>query len=498
MNLLRLSLNLLRRDWRAGEWRVLLIALVLAVGSIATVGLFADRVRLALQQEATSLLGADLRISSTRPLPPAYRDAARQRGLRVVETASFPSMAAGKQQNVLAEIQAVEEGYPLRGKIIIDDGGGGTRTLSPQPSPARGEGAIPARGTLWADARLMQRLSVQRGDEVGIGALHLRLAAEVVRDVDQSVGFASFAPRVLLNVADLPGSGLVQEGSRINYRLLVAGETKQVSDLRGWLQGRLGVGEKLEDVRDARPEIRTALERAEHFLGLAALTAVVLAGVALALAARHFISRHLDACAMMRCLGANQAQVLRIFLYQFLLLGACAVLLGELLGYAAQAALVESIASMRDAGLPPPGWTPMWQAAASGMALLLGFAFLPLWQLKSVSPLRVIRRELGAPETNTWLLYASGGVVLCGLFLWQAGSLKLGLTVLAGLMAGLLLFGLLGWVVLHGLHRVSQRNWISVGAGRACPEPVEAARNRQSVRGPLRQAQDRHGPLPHA
>jgi putative ABC transport system permease protein len=451
MNLLRLSLNLLRRDWRAGEWRVLLIALVLAVGSIATVGLFADRVRLALQQEATSLLGADLRISSTRPLPPAYRDAARQRGLRVVETASFPSMAAGKQQNVLAEIQAVEEGYPLRGKIIIDDGGGGTRTLSPQPSPARGEGAIPARGTLWADARLMQRLSVQRGDEVGIGALHLRLAAEVVRDVDQSVGFASFAPRVLLNVADLPGSGLVQEGSRINYRLLVAGETKQVSDLRGWLQGRLGVGEKLEDVRDARPEIRTALERAEHFLGLAALTAVVLAGVALALAARHFISRHLDACAMMRCLGADQAQVLRIFLYQFLLLGACAVLLGELLGYMAQAALVESIASMREAGLPPPGWTPMWQAAASGMALLLGFAFLPLWQLKSVSPLRVIRRELGAPEAGAALLYASGGAVLCGLFLWQAGSLKLGLTVFGGLVAGLLLFGLLAWFIVRAL-----------------------------------------------
>ncbi len=442
MNLLSLSLNLLRRDWRAGEWRVLLIALVLAVGSIATVGLFADRVRLALQQEATSLLGADLRISSSRPLPPAYRDAARQRGLRVVETASFPSMAAGKTDSVLSEIQAVGEGYPLRGKIQIDDGA------------LHVAQAIPPRGTLWADARLMQRLGVQLGDEVGIGALHLRLAAEVVRDVDQSVGFASFAPRVILNSADLPASGLVQEGSRINYRLLVAGDAKQVADLRSWLQGRLTVGQKLEDVRDARPEIRTALERAEHFLGLAALTAVVLAGVALALASRHFISRHLDACAMMRCLGANQAQVLRIFLYQFLLLGICAVLLGELLGYLSQAVLVESIASMREAGLPPPGWTPMWQAAASGMALLLGFAFLPLWQLKSVTPLRVIRRELGAPEAGTGLLYASGGAVLCGLFLWQAGSLKLGLTVLGGLMAGLLLFGLLAWFIVRTLPKL--------------------------------------------
>src|ERR1019366_7580424 len=211
MNLLRLSLNLLRRDWRAGEWRVLLIAVVLAVGSIATVGLFADRVRLALQQEATSLLGADLRISSTRPLPPAYREAARQRGLRVVETASFPSMAAGKRDSVLAEILAVEEGYPLRGKIIINPDcsyapyqllppcrgkvGMGVvaendsqvstpsltlmelpaNRLSPQagkslvvPLQGGGDGLIPARGTLWADARLMQRLGVQLGDEVGI------------------------------------------------------------------------------------------------------------------------------------------------------------------------------------------------------------------------------------------------------------------------------------------------------------------------------------------
>ncbi len=493
MNLFRLSLNLLRRDWRAGEWRVLLIALVLAVGSIATVGLFADRVRLALQQEATSLLGADLRVSSTRALPPAYRDAALQRGLRVVETASFPSMAAGKDTSVLVEILAVGEGYPLRGEIVISpdcssasyqflppcrgkvrmgvepgDSNVSTRTLAtlslalPLQGGGLGRGpdvaaselvgsSIPARGTLWADARLMQRLGLQLGDEVDIGALRLRLAARVVRDVDQSVGFASFAPRVLINSADLSASGLVQVGSRIRYRLLLAGEAQQVAYLRSWLQGRLTSGEKLEDVRDARPEIRTALERAEHFLGLAALTAVVLAGVALALAARHFITRHLDACAMMRCLGASQAQVLRIFLVQFLLLGLAAVLLGSLLGYAAQAALVQSIATMREAALPPPGWLPLWQAAASGMALLLGFAFLPLWQLKSVSPLRVIRRELGVPEMRTGLLYASGAVVLCGLFLWQAGSLKLGLTVLAGMAAGLLIFGLLAWFIVRAL-----------------------------------------------
>ncbi|CAG9933119.1 ABC transporter permease [Candidatus Nitrotoga arctica] len=439
MNTLHLSWLMLRRDWRTGEWRVLLIALVLAVGSIATVGLFANRVGLALQQEATSLLGADLRLVATHPFPPAYRAAALQRGLRVVEIATFPSMVVYDQQNVLAEIQAVEEGYPLRGKIHIDDG---TQHV------AQG---IPAPGTIWADKRLLQRMGLQLGNEVVIGALHMRVAARMVRDVDQSVGFASFAPRVQINAADLPASGLVQPGSRISYKILFAGDSAQLVNLRVWLKGQLVVGEKLEDVRDARPEIRTALERAEHFLGLAALTAVVLAGVAMALAASHFIMRHLDTCAMMRCLGATQAQVLRIFMYQFLLLGIFAVLLGDLLGYAAQFALVQSIESMSEAALPSPGWLPLWQAAASGMALLLGFAFLPLWQLKRVSPLRVIRRELGMPPARTGLLYVSGAAVLSGLFLWQAGSLKLGLTVLGGVTAGMLLFGLLAWLAVHTL-----------------------------------------------
>jgi len=450
MNLLRLSLNLLRRDWRAGEWRVLLLALVLAVGSLATVGLFADRVRQALQQQAQSLIGADLRITSTRPFSPAYRKAAEARGLQVVQSRTFPSMVAHGEQVSLSEIQAVEAGYPLRGKIEIDDGS------------VHAAQAIPARGTVWADERLLRRLDVQAGEEVGIGARRFTVAAIVVKDIDQSIGFSSFAPRVLMNDADLASTGLLQQGSRLSYRLMIAGDTVQVKALRAELEGKLSGNEKMEDVRDARPEIRTALERAEHFLGLAALTAAILAGAAMALAARRFVLRHLDGCAVMRCLGAQQGQVLWLFLYQFILLGVLAVLLGGLLGYATQALLVESIAAMREASLPQPGVLPLLKAAASGFALLLGFAFLPLLQLRSVSPLRVLRREMGSPEISGWLIYGLAVAVLALLFLWHAGSLKLGLAVLGGLLAGLLVFGWLAWLLLHGLARNSyyfQSQW---------------------------------------
>ena len=441
MNLLRLSLNLLRRDWRAGEWRVLLLALVLAVGSLATVGLFADRVRQALQQQAQSLIGADLRITSSRPLSLSFTQMANAHGLRVVESRTFLSMVSHREQVLLSEIQSVEAGYPLRGKIEIDDG------------TVHEAQAIPARGVVWVDERLLRRLDMRVGDEVGIGAKRFTVAARIVKDIDQSIGFASFAPRVLMNDADLASTQLLQEGSRISYRLMIAGDALQVKALRVALQERLSGNEKMEDVRDARPEIRTALERAEHFLGLAALTAAILAGAAMALAARRFVLRHLDGCAVMRCLGAQQGQVLWLFLYQFILLGVVAVLLGGLLGYATQAALVETIASMRDASLPQPSVLPLLKAAASGFALLLGFTFLPLLQLRKVSPLRVLRRELGLPGASNWLIYGFAVGVLAGLFLWHAGSLKLGFAVLGGLLTGLLCFGWLAWLLLHGLAR---------------------------------------------
>jgi putative ABC transport system permease protein len=453
MNIFSLSINLLRRDWRAGEWRVLLLALVLAVGSLSAVGLFADRVRQALQQQAQSLIGADLRITSTRPFPSGYRQAAEVRGLRVVESHTFPSMVAYGKQVLLGEIQAVGEGYPLRGKVEIDGGEHPGAGIVSSRQEGGSESRIPARGTVWVDERLLRRLNMQVGDEVSIGERRFIAAARIVKNIDQSIGFASFAPRVLMNGADLLSTGLLQEGSRISYRLMIAGDAKQVTELRAALQKNLSGNEKMEDVSDARPEIRTALERAEHFLGLAALTAAILAGAAMALAARRFVSRHLDAVAVMRCLGAQQGQVLWLFLYQFILLGVVAVLIGGLLGYVTQMVLVQSIASMREAGLPQPSVLPLLKAAVSGFALLLGFAFLPLLQLRKVSPLRVLRRELGLPEASGWLVYGVAASVLAGLFLWHAGSLKLGLAVLGGLLAGLLLFGWLAWVLLHGLAR---------------------------------------------
>ncbi len=430
-----LAMKFLRRDWREGEWRVLFLALVLAVGSLATVGMFADRIRQALDQQAASLLGADLRITSTRPMAESYRKEAALYGLRSLEGLSFPSMVSHREKVLLSEIEAVEEGYPLRGRIQADGASQG----------------IPARGTVWADERLMRRLGLVKGSEVGIGNRRFTVAAILVKDVGQTIGFGSFAPRVMMNEADVPSTGLVQNGSRITYRMLFAGDKAGIAAFRK----SLGKDDKVEDVTDARPEIRTTLERAGHFLGLAALTSAMLAGVAIMLASRRYVSRHLDSSAVLRCLGAEQRQVRWIFLHQFWFSGLLAMTIGLLLAYALQGALVSYL--MPEAGLPGPGAMPAFKAAISGLALLFGFAYLPLARLGNVSPLRVMRREMGLPPLSGWVVYGAGGLALCLLFLWQAGTAKLGLSVLGGLLLGLAVDAALAWLLLRALARLASR-----------------------------------------
>ena len=428
-----LALKFLRRDWREGEWRVLFFALVLAVGSLASVGMFADRMRQKLDQQAASLLGADLSITSTRPIPESYRSIAEQHGLRATESRTFPSMVSHGEKVSLSEIEAVEEGYPLRGRVKAD-----------------GASGIPARGTVWADERLMLRLGLKKGDEVNMGERHFVVAARILRDVGQSIGFSGFAPRVMMNGADVASTGLVQEGSRVSYRMMFAGEAAGIAAFRKAVKP--DGNERLEDVTDARPEIRTALERAGHFLGLAALTTAMLAGVAIMLSSRRYLFRHLDSCAVMRCLGAEQGQVLWLFLYQFLIAGLVAVFAGLLLAYAAQAFLVAHL--LPDADLPLPGAMPAVKAAISGLALLWGFAFLPLVQLGRTSPLRVMRRETGLPRLSGWLVYGVAALVLSALFLWQAGTAKLGFSVLGGLALGLAISGSIAWLAVRGLARI--------------------------------------------
>ena len=298
------------RDSRTGELRVLAAALVLAVASIGTVGLFADRVKLALSSQANVLLGADLLLTADRPLPAEYADEARRRGLTVISSIRFNSMVQSGANPLLAEVKAVDPGYPLRGEILLED--------ADQPT-GRATRELPKPGTVWVDQRLRSRLGVKVGDRVQVGDAELAIAAIVQQEPEISGGFLALSPKLLMPMADLPATNLLQPGNRAAYRLLIAGPASE--PYRGWLAPKLGAGQRIETIRDLRPEVRSTLDRAEKFLGLSALVAVMLAAVAVALAARRYLHRQLDAAGVMRCLGASQGKVLALYVLQFAWLG---------------------------------------------------------------------------------------------------------------------------------------------------------------------------------
>jgi putative ABC transport system permease protein len=456
MNTWRLALRLLRRDWRAGELRVLAAALVLAVASLGTVSFFADRVKGGLTRQANLLLGADLMVSGDRPLPSELADDARANGLAIASVIRFNSMvqpnanAGADAIPVLTDVKAVGDGYPLRGRIVLAANG------KPEGVTATG---IPRRGEVWPDVRLAQRLGLKVGDTLTVGDATLTISA-ILQDEPEVAGVVfALGPRLLLNLDDVPATNLLQPGNRATWRLLLAdrGDGSAIDRYQTVLAARLKAGQRLESVRDLRPEVRLTLDRAEKFLGLSALVAVLLAAVAVALAASRYLRRHLNSAAMFRCFGARVMQTLALFFIQFVVLGLAACALGVVLALVGQQVLVSLLSSVVVTDLPPPSWAPGVSAFVTGLLLLFGFALPPLVALANVPPLRVLRRDLPRPRAGGILAYVLGAATIALLIAWQAREAQAGLIMVGGVAALLLVAALSAWALLWLLKRLPQR-----------------------------------------
>jgi putative ABC transport system permease protein len=450
--MLRLALRMLLRDWRAGELRVLALALVLAVGGVASVAFFADRVRQALTREAHQVLGADMLMTADHAWAPEFRDEIVRRRLQRAESVNFVSMVRAGNETLLAAVKAVTPGYPLRGKLRIAPG---------LNLPDADTDAVPPRGTVWLDERMMAALKVRPGDAIELGRARFRAGAVLTLEPDRGVSFMNFAPRLMMQLDDLPATRLVQPGSRISYQLLAAGEREGIRQLEQWTRARLGRGERVDSLDNARPEVRAGLDRAQSFLGLTAMLAVVLSAVAIALGTRRYTQRHLDGYAVMRCLGAAQSQLFALFAWEFLVLALAASLAGCALGFVVQNLVAWWLAALIPGTLPPPGPAPVLQGAATGLVLLLGFALPPLLQLKDVPALRVIRRDVGPPRQAALAVYVVGLAAVFGLLLWQAGELKLASYVFGGFAAAFGIFAAIGYGALQLIGRLGRTGSIS-------------------------------------
>ena len=446
MNAMRLALKMLWRDLRSGELLLLGMAIVLAVASLTSVGFLADRVARGLNVEAGQLLGGDLLLSSDRPWAGPVADEAQTRGLAMSRTVLFTSMASTAERAVLAGVKVVDDAYPLRGSVRVADAPG---------QPDRVAAAMPAPGEIWLDERLIAQLGVATGDAIGLGLIELTVRAVVTFESDRGANFFSLLPRLIINEADLAATGLLVEGARARYRLHLAGPAPAVTAFEGWAAPLLERGQRIERIDNARPEVRAALDQAERFLRLAALLAVILAAVAVGLSSRRYLLRHLDGCAVMRCLGAQQAQINRLFALEFLAFALAAAAVGCVLGVAVHGALATLLAGVVQTALPAPSWWPVAHGLAVGVVLVLGFSMPQLLRLAKVPTLRVFRRELGSPVAAISTLgWVAGLVALGAIILWIAADAALALRVGGGFLVAFAGFAAVSWLVLRTLARV--------------------------------------------
>ncbi len=427
------------RDIRSGEMGLLLIALVVAVGTVTSISLFVDRLHQALLLESANFLAADRQISSSQPIPDNFVAQAEARDLDLTQTMVFPSMVFVGDANQLVSVKAVGEKYPLRGKLIVSD----------EPF-VRGYPIfeVPPPGEVWLDSRLFPALDVDLGEQIEVGLAELQVTRVLVSEPDRGGSFFDLGPRLLMNIADVPATEVVQPGSRIGYRLLIKGDESVLGDYKESID--LGNNYRWVSIRESSPRIGSALDRAESFLLLGGLLGVLLAGIAVALSAHRYAARHYDHVGVLKTLGATPRQILFGFLSILLLIGSVAITGGLVAGGALHLLIVELLSSLIPITLPNPGARPFLLGAATGLICALSFAMPAFIHLRDISPMRVIRRDLGVAPLSQWLSY---GAALAGslvLLVWYTKSLFLTFWTIVAAIVVVTVFGVLALMLLRG------------------------------------------------
>lgn len=465
--LFSLAARQLLRDARAGELRVLFFALLVAVAASSAIGYFSARLNDAMLLRASEFLAADLRLSGSSPASQEQIDAGLKLGLDHAQAVEFSSVVAAQEGIQLASVKAANSHYPLRGEL----------RSAAEPYAPEEVGSGPRPGEVWAEARLMVALNLKIGDELEIGAKTLRLSRVLTYDPDTAGDFYSLTPRVLMHLDDLAATEVVQPGSRVRFRELWRGDANALAAYRQAVEAGLEPNQRLDDARDGNRQVGGALGRAERYLNLASLAAVLLAGVAVALSAARFAARRFDASALLRCLGLSRREALALFGLQLALLGLIACLIGALLGWAGQHVLFYLLRGLIPDDLPPADLWPALAGMATGLVALAGFALPPLAALGRVPPLRVLRRDMLPIPASSWLVYGAALIAL-GLIMWRLSlDLRLTLALLGGgLLAALLLGGLL-LLGLQSLRRLLQRAALPwrLGLGQLLRHPLAAA-----------------------
>ncbi|HTB65857.1 MAG TPA: FtsX-like permease family protein [Steroidobacteraceae bacterium] len=427
MHALKLALRTLLREWRSGELGVLLLALTTAVAALTGVGFLVGRIDTAVREQATQVLAADLRISSTQPLPDTLFAGAARRGVHAARIETLLSVVFRGDDSQLANVEAVSDGYPLRGTLLVADQPFATGTATQ---------AIPGRGEVWPSSKLLATLGGGIGAQLSIGAASLKVTRVLIARPDQGANLSDLAPSLIMNLEDLPATQLIQPGSRVSYSGLFAADPAVIAAFRPWLLDNARPSDRLRDVSEASPQLENAVDRAGRFLTLASLVSVLLCSIAVAMSARQYVRRHLDAVALLKTLGATRGFTLSVSLLQLITVALLASLAGSVIGFLAQEWLLRAVRDLLGTAiLPPANLAPLGMGVTAALAVLAGFAVPPLLQLARVPPLRVLRRDVGPPPPLVILAFGPAVLVVIGLVGWAVRDIRLALQFLVGLAA---------------------------------------------------------------
>jgi len=436
-----LALRLLYRDWRGGELRLLALAVVIAVAAVTGVSWLADRVAGATEARAADLLAADRAVEYPEPIPSDWQAQAREQGLKTALTAVFPTVVVTESANRLISAKAVSDRYPLRGTLRVQPELGAAEEI-----PA----TIPKPGHAWIESRLFGLLDIQIGESLTLGAKKFTVSAVLSFEPDRGQGFGSLAPRVMLNHADLNATELLGPGSRVRHKLLLAGSQTDVLAYTDALAAEHGNAIEIETPSEQGRGAAEVIDQAKRFLGLAALLTVIVAGVAVLLTVRHYAERQITGVAVMRAMGATRQKVLSLFVGKLLWLALFAGGLGALLGYGLHLAMLALVADLLGTELPAAGWQPLATGWLTAGAALLGFALPTLVRLRDAPPMRVLREDLGSGLLRGGMPLLVAAVVIFALMGWQAGDIRVTLSVFAAVSGTLALLAAVAASVVYG------------------------------------------------
>ena len=465
--LIGLASRLLWRDWRSGELRLLFLALVMAVTSVSGIALFTDRLEKALLLESANMLAADRVLGSGKVLPDDILVEAQTRGLRTASTLSFTSMAFSDSGNMLVSAKAVSDTYPLRGDVIIADAPfirGAPIQSGPQP------------GEVWLESRALPALGLEVGDSVYVGEAELTVSKIIIAEPDRSGGgmVDNAGPRLMLHLDDVAKTNVVQLGSRVSYRFLFAAdELLALDEFETWVDAEYEGEYRLRDVRDESEEVSEALSRAESFLLLGSLFAVLLAGVAIALTAKRYSERHYDYVAILKTFGCTSPQIGFMYLWIQALLAIVAVVVGSVLGWGVHHIILRALQTVITVELPAAGFEPFVVGAMTAVICLLSFALPPLLALRETPPLRVLRKDISQQKVGANVPYVFGIGGTIGLVYWYSQDAVLTSVLVVAVASIAILLSGLSFLLLSSSSAVGMR------AGSAWKLAMSAARRRR-------------------